>query len=505
MIKQFIIILLVCLSTNRLFCQVQLNHTYDHKGIGETTKHVLNYKNAFLVLSNLKAENFVPPSGILIRVINDSGNLIWSDFYKDENDSLNYYVSGSDNAILYQDSLLLVFGSAQDINLDSTPFFFKYNLIKRKVVDFQLYNSEFGGIFRAAQLHTDGYFYAGGIIYKNRAYTEYDILLKKIDKNGEVIWQKEFAYGGKEGITDIESFGDLILCAGRTVNGDNGLQVYLSKVDTNGQEIQFKTFFEFGDVGNTQIEVNKNDIYFTSNSEVELVNEETTYLSKVDSNFNVIWDTLIASSSKYDLWSSEMLLANNELIIVGNINPTYQYTNWKKWVYATSWSLDGTLNWEQRFIYEPDFLHYLADVVSLPNGDLLFMGTLMGFFEEDIFNQNLWLFRTDSQGCGTVQDTCFYTLDEYFGLDTMVSIFNFPTIENHSLQILGNPFAAQLVLKSNHKPLDISIYDIQGQLVYEGWLNGTLQLKTENWPSGVYVLQAMDDGQLLGVEKLVKQ
>jgi len=369
-----------------------------------------------------------------------------------------------------------------------------------------LYNSQFGGIFRAAQLHTDGYLYTGSIIYKNRAYTEYDILLMKIDKNGEVIWKKEFAYGGKEGITDIESYGDLLLCAGRTVNGDNGLQVYLSKVDTNANELQFKTFFEFGDVGNTRIEVDNNDIYLTSNSEVELVNEETTYLGRLDGDFNIVWDTLIASSSKYDLWTSEMLFTNNEIIIIGNINPTYQYTNWKKWVYATSWSLDGTLNWEHRYIYEPDYLHYLDDVVSLPNGDLVFMGTLMGSFEEDSFNQNLWLFRTDSQGCGTVQDTCHYTLDAYFGLDTMVSVLE-PGLSNVGLvEVLENPFSEQLVLKNaSHQPFDVVIYDVQGKLVYEGLLNGNLKLSTANWQSGVYVLQVVREGKLVGVEKLVRE
>ena len=234
-------------------------------------------------------------------------------------------------------------------------------------------------------------------------------------------------------------------------------------------------------------------------------NEETTYLSRLDSDFNVIWDTLIASSSKYDLWTSEMLLANDELIIVGNINPTYQYTNWKKWVYATSWSLDGTLNWEHRYIYEPDFLHYLVDVVSLSNGDLLFMGTLMGFFVKDTFNQNLWLFRTDSEGCGAIQDTCLHTLDEYFSLDTIVSTPDFPEIETNNLQIFGNPFAEELVLKTTERPFTINIYNIHGLLIYEDLLSGTLQLNTANWQSGVYVLQVMDEEKLVGTKKLVRK
>jgi len=86
--KQLIIILLVLFSTNRIFCQSLINKNYDHKGISEFAKHTINYKNGFIVLSNIKSEKFILPSGILIRMINEKGDLLWSDFYKDEKDSL---------------------------------------------------------------------------------------------------------------------------------------------------------------------------------------------------------------------------------------------------------------------------------------------------------------------------------------------------------------------------------------------------------------------------------
>jgi len=401
--KQLIIILLVCTCTNRIFCQSITNNNYDNKGIQEFASHILNYKDDFLVLSGSKAKKFEGSYGILIRRISKKGEVIWTDFYKDESDSIYYYFAGQDNSILVNDSLLFAFGSAQDVNLDLSLTFFKYNLYTRQVVGLKIYNSTYGGRFYTAHLHNDGYFYAGGIVYKNKVLTEYDMLLMKIDINGEVIWEKEYAYGEQEDIFDIESYNDLLICTGRTVDPVISTQVFISKIDTNGEIKQFETFFEFGDVGATGIEVQDDAIYMTSNSEIELVDEETTYLSKLDGDFNVVWDTLIASSSKYDLQSRSMSLINNQIIILGNINPSYHHTNWKKWTYATSWSLDGKLNWEQLFYYDVDFIHYLDDVAGLPNGDLVFMGTTSGFLQEGVFSKNLWLFRTDNMGCGTVQ------------------------------------------------------------------------------------------------------
>lgn len=128
---------------------------------------------------------------------------------------------------------------------------------------------------------------------------------------------------------------------------------------------------------------------------------------------------------------------------------------------------------------------------------------LWGTFS-DQFDQVLWLFRTNSEGCGTVQDTCYYTLDAYFGLDTMVSVVEteLPTFD--LIEVLGNPFNEQLLLKS-HQHFDIVIYNVQGKPVYKGVLQGSLQLNTTNWQSGVYIMQLMDDGQLVGVEKLLRE
>jgi len=261
MIKQLIIILLVLLGTNRIFCQNLNSNIYNHNGITERTKYILDYNNGYLVLSGIKEEQGVPPTGILIRHIDKNGELLWTDFYKDETDSLNYYLGG--NAIIVADRMLYVFGSAQDVNLDITPTFFKYDLKQKKVIDFKLYNSEFGGTFYNAHLHNDGRFYAGGKIYKDINHIESDILFMKIDRKGKVIWEREYRYRNRGDVTDIESFENELIIAGRFSFVNEGSTVYLSKIDTSGEVLNFNPIFEFGDVGATELEVHNGELYFT--------------------------------------------------------------------------------------------------------------------------------------------------------------------------------------------------------------------------------------------------
>jgi len=504
MIKKIILILLVSLGTNRIFCQTITNNIYNYKNKGEFASGLLPYKDGFLVLSNIKVEQTATQTGIIIRHIREKGNIAWQEFYRDETDSLGYYLGGNENLFLVEDSLLYVFANVANINADTAPFFLKYNLRQKEVIDFQIYNSFYGSHAYTAHLHTDGHFYIAGVIYKNRQYTKYNMFLMKMDEAGNVIWEKEYNYGENSDITDMESHNNNLICSGRTNETNKNFDVYISKIDTGGSILELKKLFEFGSNGVTRFEIFDEAIYFTTNSEENLVDEETTYLSKMDNNFNVVWDTLIHSSSKYDLHSRKMTILNNQIIITGNFR-VHRITNNRIWAYATSWSLDGHLNWEQRFVYDPYFTHYIDDVTALPNGDLLFMGTLSGV-SDGVGNQNLWLFRTDSLGCGSVQETCYYTLDDYFAADTIVSIIE-PQFQNSNIvEIQGNPFSSNLKLQTNNsKPFQLKFYNTAGQLIATQNINHQLSLNTQNWPAGIYFMQVYDEDELLGVKKLVKQ
>lgn len=94
-----------------------------------------------------------------------------------------------------------------------------------------------------------------------------------------------------------------------------------------------------------------------------------------------------------------------------------------------------------------------------------------------------------------------------FCSDPMVSIIQTTEAETQ-IQVISNPFGKHVILqttKANDPAYDILIYDMQGKQFYNGLLNGNLQINTSDWASGMYVLEVMYKGKLVGTEKLMRQ
>ncbi len=487
----------ILLLSNFSAAQPFYNNLYNYMELKEFDReiHFLNDSN-FITIGSASVPD--KTNGIIIREVDENGSLLWEDFIT--NDSLYLFLNWTHTSIL-ADSILLIFATAQKVESSELvltfPYFIKYNLNQKKVLSTQFYPFEIAGRIYTIVYHNDGYFYGGGI---EGNIHDQNLLLMKIDTTGKLIWQKELDYGSFEQINEIESFGEDLIITG--IHGSRtAVNSFMAKIDTSGQVKQKVEPISFGPNGVIQSEIVGDQIYFTTVTPDKIEDNETQYLAQFNANLKVVWDTLIPQTSLYKINFRRMEVLNNEIILAGNIKGATQFTNNKIWSYATSWSLEGQFNWEHVYQYDPTFTHHIDDIEAAPNGDLIFMGTVF-----DRSDQYLWLFRTDSQGCGTVQDTCYYTLDAYFGLDTMVSVFETTRPNFNLVEVLGNPFKEQLLLNSlSYKNFDILIYDVQGKQVYEGILGSNLNLNTANWQCGVYVMQVMNEGQLLGVKKLVRE
>jgi len=98
--------------------------------------------------------------------------------------------------------------------------------------------------------------------------------------------------------------------------------------------------------------------------------------------------------------------------------------------------------------------------------------------------------------------------DAIFCSDPMVSLIQ-TTDASMEIQIISNPFGDQVTLQTTGKTTniayDILVYDIQGKQFYSGLLNNNLQINTSDWASGMYILEVMYEGKLVGIEKLMRQ
>ena len=164
------------------------------------------------------------------------------------------------------------------------------------------------------------------------------------------------------------------------------------------------------------------------------------------------------------------------------------------WIFRMS--ADGELKW-QRYIYDDRSPLYFPSLfynsTELPNGDLAFVGVYEDTFpNQDPFinDPNVWLVRTDSNGCLTpncgdlqiVTDTGIITStwEEFLSVrkDMPFRVFPNPAAEAWNVEWPhGNN--AQLIL-----------YSMQGQALRQEELQpGTNRISTLNLPPGVYVMQ----------------
>jgi gliding motility-associated-like protein len=142
-----------------------------------------------------------------------------------------------------------------------------------------------------------------------------DVWLIKMNKNGEIIWDKTYGGAGLDEVTDIQEVADgslFLACnsqsdstADKTSNGFGGYDYWLIKVDANGRKIWDKTFGG----GSTDLlrEVDQNKTGYIllaglSNSVVSGNKEEPSkgaldfWLLYLDENGNKIWEKVIGGA-----------------------------------------------------------------------------------------------------------------------------------------------------------------------------------------------------------------
>lgn len=503
--KYFSLLIAIHLCTTVFAFQIDNNY-YSYNEYLDYNHHIVKINDSSFLTIGATAEKIDWwPANTILRYIDNKGNLIWDDLLEYKSDSLSYYSEGINNYKLINDSLLVIVQGVSNKAIDVFPYFVTYNLVEKQLLYTKIF--KFSGIFYTMHFSKSNTLYVGGRSFKNDAQTEQASLLMKLDLEGNIIWKKEFEFGAQELVVDFEAYHEDIIFSSKQVN-NNQDYVAIGKIDTNGNLLKHKRFdFQFGGANTTSIEVKDDAIYFYTKKLDEETGKGISYLAKMDGDFNIEWDTLLQSSADYNLQPARFKLLNEQLIIMGNKNPVDE-PNFKGRGFISSWSLNGELNWEHLLQYSPQHQHYIDDVVGLPNGDLIFLGTLFGPFNGE-YDQVLWLFRTDSLGCGTVQETCYNTLDQYFGKDTMVNIVDFIDVDtSYGLQILGNPFNEVLRLKSNSNSTakqQLNIYNAVGVLVYSNKFTATTTINTLNWQSGIYFAQLLQNNTAASWQKVIKQ
>ncbi len=184
-----------------------------------------------------------------------------------------------------------------------------------------------------------------------------------------------------------------------------------------------------------------------------------------------------------------------------NVNGDTAYT-WAGWMVKVS--EQGDLLWDRKYagVYTNYCENHLDDFELLPDGGIIACGEANSNLTADTFPQQGWLIRLDS--CGCLVPGC-----EFVGIEEP------PTEEEiEFVKVFPNPMEDWLYIYFNvpqsydPKEFSFTIMNMNGEILdYQPQLDygSTYFLHTAGYASGVYLVNLMRNGEVVQVEKFVKE
>lgn len=240
------------------------------------------------------------------------------------------------SAVLFLIAILLLFLScgknSNPVNTDSIITFEKIISGANNYSSQSLYETSDGGyIVTGAKKLSDS--------------TNYDVYLLKIDKYGNIVWEKIF--GGEDsdwGLSVCETSDRGLIITGITYDGTSQ-DIYLIKTNSNGNLIWEKKIgkTDLNEQGYCVSETSDGGYIITGSIASSEYNSKDVYLIKTDNNGNLLWEKTFGGEY-VDIGYSICKTLEGDFIITGvtsNVNGSN--------LYLIKTNKDGNLLWEKKF------------------------------------------------------------------------------------------------------------------------------------------------------------
>jgi len=360
-----------------------------------------------------------------------------------------------------------------------------------------------------------------------------DAFVLKLDNDGNYGWVYAFGGTGQDysGGILLNDAGDVYLFGGfaNTVDFEYGagttsltsagfffgLDSYLLKIDNSGSFVWVKnTGTSVGDVFAFHSEIDNMGNIYTTGSIEDITdfdpsinvydastsspsNTATTYIQKLNSDGDLVWVKLNGNLDAYNL----AFTSSNNILLVGEfsgtkdfdlgagnfdmipVNSTYalffQTLN-DNGDFVNAYFIDGYNNQVGR--YSPKKVKYLS------NGDLLVYGQFSGTID---LNVSPSIFET-STSAGS--NDIFLLKQTNFDVSIKANTLN--------ASIFPNPTTGLINIKTNNNNSNLSIYNIDGKLVYSNIISSNFVFELEQTP-GIYFIEIESDNSIQKM-KLIK-
>lgn len=225
------------------------------------------------------------------------------------------------------------------------------------------------------------------------------------------------------------------------------------------------------------------------------------YIFKLDENQNVEWevDYSTLDTGLLDRTRFFQILDVGDGYVASGINVDSEWPAVEDG-YLVKVSSDGERLWERKFHIVENVIgtHELYDLRQTPDGGFIMSGQINDFGQLNI-GQSGWLVKVDQHGCLVP------------GCHLPNANSNIP-VNQPTIKIYPNPTSDMLNIfftEQNHSKNGIfRLVDLQGSIVLEFDANkndATYIVSLENYTSGIYFLQYIQEGILMESEKVVIQ
>jgi hypothetical protein len=266
---------------------------------------------------------------------------------------------------------------------------------------------------------------------------------------------------------------------------------YLVKTDSAGNFVWQKTFgttdYETGFGITTTIDSNYllswTQYYFNNNT-------ITSFITKIDTGGNVIWQHGINSPVSNELWWAREKNDKTIIAVGDKNNPVIQKD--EGWI--VKYDSVGNWIWQRTFLVNNDY-SYLRDIQPTTDDGYIAAGFV---FTGASGNEDGWLVKLDSMGCDSA------------GCPTMTSVNSPPSLsEDSRLQLYPNPAKEKIVIAFPHSLFSaarITIYDVMGKQVFQmpAFIQKQISVPVYQLSSGIYFVEINYEGKKERV-KFVKE